>query len=44
VGDFLFRVGFLDRQYAKMMRDTLAGLNAGIEGNDLVEAPSGPPK
>jgi hypothetical protein len=44
MGDFLFRVGFLDRQYAKMMRGTLAGLKAGIEGNDLVEAPSGPPK
>jgi hypothetical protein len=44
MGDFLFRVGFLDRQYAKMMRGTLAGLKAGIEGNDLVEAPSGPTK
>ena len=44
MGDFLFRVGFLDRQYAKMMRGTLAGLKAGIEGNDLVEASSGPPK
>ena len=44
MGDCLFRVGFLDRQYAKMMRGTLAGLKAGIEGNDLVEAPSGPPK
>ena len=44
MGDFLFRVGFLDRQYARMMRGTLAGLKAGIEGNDLVEASSGPPK
>ena len=24
-GDFLFRVGFLDRQYAELMRDTLSG-------------------
>jgi hypothetical protein len=44
MGDFLFRVGFLDRQYAKMMRGTLVGLKAGLEGNDLVETPSGPPK
>lgn len=31
LGDFLFRVGFLDRQYAEMMRASLAGSKARIE-------------
>jgi hypothetical protein len=43
VGDFLFRVRFLDRQYAEMMRGSLAGSKARIEGNTSVAA-SGPPK
>jgi hypothetical protein len=38
VGDFLFRVGFLDRQGAEMMRGSLAGSKARIEGNPVVVA------
>jgi len=30
-GDFLFRVGFLDRQYADLMRTTLVGIKTTAE-------------
>jgi len=37
VGDFLFRVGFLDRQYAEMMRETLKGLKTDAESGKVVD-------
>jgi hypothetical protein len=37
VGDFLFRVGFLDRQYAELMRGTLAGLKTDAESRSVVD-------
>jgi hypothetical protein len=37
VGDFLFRVGFLDRQYAEMMRGTLNGLKTDAENKSVVD-------
>ena len=37
VGDFLFRVGFLDRQYAELMRGTLKGLKSDAESRSLVD-------
>ena len=35
-GDFLFRVGFLDRQYADLMRGTLKGLKTDAESGPVV--------
>ena len=35
-GDFLFRVGFLDRQYAELMRGTLKGLKTDAESRSVV--------
>jgi len=37
VGDFLFRVGFLDRQYAELMRGTLDGFKTTAESRDQSE-------
>jgi hypothetical protein len=37
LGDYLFRVNFLDRQYADMMRRTLAGSKARIERDTPVD-------
>ena len=34
-GDFLFRVGFLDRQYADLMRGTLKGLKSDAESRSM---------
>lgn len=41
VGNFLFRVTFLDRQYAELMRNTLAGYNTAAEGDKVA---SGAPR
>ena len=38
IRDFLFRLGFLDREYAEMMRRSLAGNKARTEGNTPVVA------
>jgi len=35
VGDFLFRVGFLDRQYADLMRGTLQGFKSDAESRSI---------
>jgi len=35
-GDFLFRVGFLDRQYADLMRGSLKGLKTDTESGSVV--------
>jgi hypothetical protein len=40
LGDFLFRVGFLDREYAQMMRNTLAGNKAKATGAPQPEHPA----
>ncbi len=37
VGDFLFRVSFLDRQYADLMRGTLKGLKTDAESGSVVD-------
>lgn len=37
VGDFLFHVGFLDRQYADLMRGTLQGLKSDAESRSMAD-------
>jgi hypothetical protein len=37
LGDFLFRVGFLDRQYAELMRGTLKGLKTDAESRSVAD-------
>jgi hypothetical protein len=37
IGDFLFRVDFLDRQYADLMRGTLNGLKSDAESRSMAD-------
>lgn len=41
VGDFMFRIGFLDRQYADLMRDTLCGYKTAAESERADRARNG---
>jgi hypothetical protein len=36
LGRYLFRIGFLDRQYAEMMRGTLTGIKTAAESQPTI--------